>query len=180
MICQPLRQRCCGIDTTHNAATDTQTLQIIACYAQDVAERVAREAVLRLYAPVVLPMDSYPLQQLPGERCVVCIAATTGQVCWVMCGWLVCWCSLNKCVRRPAYIAISTRRLRCLHQGDPPDNMRRFWKLLLRKSLPPDSLAGVHYAVFGLGDSGYVKYNVRASQQRQFGDALVVVAHAGA
>lgn len=48
-------------------------------------------------------------------------------------------------------------------QGDPPDNMRRFWKLLLRKNLPPTILAGTHYAVFGLGDSGYVKYNVSSS-----------------
>ena len=39
-------------------------------------------------------------------------------------------------------------------QGDPPDNMRAFWSFLLRKSLPPDSLAGASYAVFGLGDSG--------------------------
>jgi sulfite reductase alpha subunit-like flavoprotein len=45
-------------------------------------------------------------------------------------------------------------------QGDPPDNMRKFWRLLLRKNLPGDLLAGLHYAVFGLGDSGYVKYNV--------------------
>lgn len=47
-----------------------------------------------------------------------------------------------------------------LLQGDPPDNMRKFWRLLLRKSLPTDLLLGMHYAVFGLGDSGYVKYNV--------------------
>lgn len=40
--------------------------------------------------------------------------------------------------------------------------MRRFWKLLLRKNLPPTILAGTNYAVFGLGDSGYVKYNVSA------------------
>lgn len=52
-------------------------------------------------------------------------------------------------------------------QGDPPDNMRRFWKLLLRKNLPPTILAGTNYAVFGLGDSGYVKYNV--------GGAMLVV-----
>lgn len=38
--------------------------------------------------------------------------------------------------------------------------MRKFWKLLLRKNLPPTILSGVNYAVFGLGDSGYVKYNV--------------------
>lgn len=46
-------------------------------------------------------------------------------------------------------------------QGEPPDNMRRFWRLLLRKSLPPTALAGLAYAAFGLGDSGYLQYNVR-------------------
>ncbi len=49
-------------------------------------------------------------------------------------------------------------------QGDPPDNMRPFWSFLLRKSLPPDSLAGASFAVFGLGDSGYAKYNVVAKR----------------
>lgn len=39
-------------------------------------------------------------------------------------------------------------------QGDPPDNMKQLWRLLLRKSLPADALAGVRAAVFGLGDSG--------------------------
>ena len=32
--------------------------------------------------------------------------------------------------------------------------MKQFWRFLLRKSLPADSLAGVTFAVFGLGDSG--------------------------
>lgn len=45
-------------------------------------------------------------------------------------------------------------------QGENPDNMRSFWKFLLRKSLPPDSLAALKFAVFGLGDSTYVTYNV--------------------
>lgn len=48
-------------------------------------------------------------------------------------------------------------------QGDNPDNMKAFWKFLLRKSLPPDSLAAVKFAVFGLGDSTYVTYNVSRS-----------------
>lgn len=47
---------------------------------QDVAERVAREAHLLLYHPVTLPMDSYPVQQLPEERFVIFITSTTGQV----------------------------------------------------------------------------------------------------
>eukprot|EP00775_Hariotina_reticulata_P011858 gene11858-12002_t len=95
--------------------------------AQDVAERISREARLMLFSPVVLPMDAYPMQHLPQERYVVFVAATTGQ-------------------------------------GDPPDNMRRFWKLLLRKSLPATALIGMQYAVFGLGDSGYVKFNVAAKK----------------
>lgn len=39
-------------------------------------------------------------------------------------------------------------------QGEPPANMRTAWRLLLRKSLPPTLLSHMHYAVFGLGDSG--------------------------
>ncbi|XP_055323259.1 NADPH-dependent diflavin oxidoreductase 1 [Sitodiplosis mosellana] len=44
-------------------------------------------------------------------------------------------------------------------QGDVPDNMKSFWRFLLRKSLPSDSLSSVHCAVLGLGDSGYEKFN---------------------
>jgi sulfite reductase alpha subunit-like flavoprotein len=32
--------------------------------------------------------------------------------------------------------------------------MKQLWRFLLRKSLPASSLAGLAYAVFGLGDSG--------------------------
>ena len=49
-------------------------------------------------------------------------------------------------------------------QGDPPANMRDFWRFLLRKSLPADSLNAVRFAVFGLGDSHYQKYNVAAKR----------------
>uniref|UniRef100_A0A0D9V5B4 NADPH-dependent FMN and FAD-containing oxidoreductase n=1 Tax=Leersia perrieri TaxID=77586 RepID=A0A0D9V5B4_9ORYZ len=44
-------------------------------------------------------------------------------------------------------------------QGDPPDSMKGFWKYLLNKNLSARWLEGVRYAVFGLGDSGYQKYN---------------------
>lgn len=37
--------------------------------------------------------------------------------------------------------------------GDPPDNMRRFWSVLTRADLPTDSLKDLHVAVLGLGDS---------------------------
>lgn len=44
-------------------------------------------------------------------------------------------------------------------QGDEPDNMKRFWKFLLRKNLPSNSLARLKYGVLGLGDSSYLKFN---------------------
>lgn len=48
-------------------------------------------------------------------------------------------------------------------QGDEPDNMRGFWRFLLRKNLPPTSLVKVAgFAVFGLGDSSYKKFNYAA------------------
>uniref|UniRef100_A0A182US59 NADPH-dependent diflavin oxidoreductase 1 n=1 Tax=Anopheles merus TaxID=30066 RepID=A0A182US59_ANOME len=49
-------------------------------------------------------------------------------------------------------------------QGEEPDNMKRFWKFLLRKSLPNDSLQQVHFAVLGLGDSRYPKFNYVAKK----------------
>ena len=44
-------------------------------------------------------------------------------------------------------------------QGDFPTNCSLFWKFLRRKSLGSDLLSNVNVAVFGLGDSGYLKYN---------------------
>ncbi|CAO2171358.1 unnamed protein product [Urochloa humidicola] len=49
-------------------------------------------------------------------------------------------------------------------QGDPPDSMKGFWRHLLRKDLGAQWLEGVHHAVFGLGDSGYQKYNFAAKK----------------
>jgi sulfite reductase alpha subunit-like flavoprotein len=47
-------------------------------------------------------------------------------------------------------------------QGEAPDNMRRFWRFLLRKDLPSDSLRGLRFTVFGLGDSSYPIFNAVA------------------
>uniref|UniRef100_A0AAY4EG73 NADPH-dependent diflavin oxidoreductase 1 n=1 Tax=Denticeps clupeoides TaxID=299321 RepID=A0AAY4EG73_9TELE len=49
-------------------------------------------------------------------------------------------------------------------QGDPPDNMKNFWRFLFRKSLPADSLCRLDYAVLGLGDSSYPKFNFVAKK----------------
>lgn len=37
--------------------------------------------------------------------------------------------------------------------------MTEFWSFLLMKTLPADSLSGLNFTVFGLGDSSYKKYN---------------------
>ena len=95
--------------------------------AQDVAERVVREAKLKHYAPVLMTMEGYDVRTLPRERCVVFVTSTTGQ-------------------------------------GDEPRNMKSFWRFLLRRSLSATSLTNMSYAVFGLGDSGYQKYNVTAKK----------------
>ncbi|KAG0056310.1 NADPH-dependent diflavin oxidoreductase 1 [Gryganskiella cystojenkinii] len=44
-------------------------------------------------------------------------------------------------------------------QGEEPDNMKKFWKFLLRKSHPADALDHMEYTVLGLGDSSYIKFN---------------------
>ncbi|XP_050675053.1 NADPH-dependent diflavin oxidoreductase 1 isoform X2 [Leptidea sinapis] len=48
--------------------------------------------------------------------------------------------------------------------GDEPDNMKTFWKFLLRKNLPSNSLINLKYAVVGLGDSSYAKFNFAAKK----------------
>lgn len=49
-------------------------------------------------------------------------------------------------------------------QGDPPDSMKAFWKFLLMRSLGQLWLEGMLYALFGLGDSGYQKFNIVAKK----------------
>jgi sulfite reductase alpha subunit-like flavoprotein len=86
-------------------------------------------------------------------------------------------CPLTPAIRRQRTATATDIAIAAMHmQGDPPDNMRRFWRMLLRKNLPGDLLAGLQYAVFGLGDSGYVKYNVSeasASPQQELERSLL-------
>ena len=42
--------------------------------------------------------------------------------------------------------------------------MKNFWKFLLRKSLPTDSLSSMNFGVLGLGDSSYQKFNFVAKR----------------
>jgi len=46
--------------------------------------------------------------------------------------------------------------------GETPANMRSFWRFLLNRALPADSLSRLTVGVFGLGDSSYDKFNAAA------------------
>ena len=46
--------------------------------------------------------------------------------------------------------------------AEAPETMKQFWRFLLRRSLPRGVLSGVKFAVFGLGDSSYPKFNAVA------------------
>lgn len=49
-------------------------------------------------------------------------------------------------------------------QGDMPGNALNFWRFLLRKNLPGNSLQSVKIALCGLGDSGYKEFNFAAKK----------------
>lgn len=49
-------------------------------------------------------------------------------------------------------------------QGEEPDNMKKFWRFILRKDLPSHSLSSVNFGVMGLGDSSYQKFNFAAKK----------------
>ncbi|XP_034233950.1 NADPH-dependent diflavin oxidoreductase 1 [Thrips palmi] len=95
--------------------------------AQEVSERIWREAKLFHLSGPVQAMDEYPITQLLTEQYVVFVCSTTGQ-------------------------------------GEEPDNMKMFWKFLLRKNLPTNSLRSLKFAVLGLGDSSYAKFNYAAKK----------------
>lgn len=48
--------------------------------------------------------------------------------------------------------------------GEEPQNMKKFWRFMLRRDLPNDSLCSLSFAVIGLGDSSYLKYNFVAKK----------------
>uniref|UniRef100_A0A8D2DII6 NADPH-dependent diflavin oxidoreductase 1 n=1 Tax=Sciurus vulgaris TaxID=55149 RepID=A0A8D2DII6_SCIVU len=95
--------------------------------AQDVAERLGREAQRRRLGCRVQALDSYAVANLIREPLVIFVCATTGQ-------------------------------------GDPPDNMKNFWRFIFRKNLPSTSLCQMDFAVVGLGDSAYAKFNFVAKK----------------
>ncbi|PRP81109.1 hypothetical protein PROFUN_01943 [Planoprotostelium fungivorum] len=49
-------------------------------------------------------------------------------------------------------------------QGDFPDSMKNFWRLLMQKRLSTKSLSSVQFGIFGLGDTSYSRYNFVAKK----------------
>lgn len=74
--------------------------------AQDVSERIWREAKRYNFNGPIQSLDEYNIEELIQEKYVVFVCSTTGQ-------------------------------------GEEPDNMKRFWKFLLRKNLPLNSLCSL-------------------------------------
>ncbi|CAH1786471.1 unnamed protein product [Owenia fusiformis] len=95
--------------------------------AQDVAERVARDAKRRHFATRISSLDECNVGNLINERLLVIVCSTTGQ-------------------------------------GDAPDNMHLFWRFIFRRNLPANSLTNTNFAVLGLGDSSYQKFNFIAKK----------------
>ncbi|CAF3088755.1 unnamed protein product [Rotaria socialis] len=50
--------------------------------------------------------------------------------------------------------------------GEEPENMRQFWRIIMKKSLSsvPSVLSHIHYGLIGLGDSTYPKFNFVAKK----------------
>lgn len=66
------------------------------------------------------------------------------------------------------------------NQGDSPNTFRRSWAALLQPdTAPPGCMAGLDYAVYGLGDSLYMKFNYMAkmlhNRLRQLGGTPLVM-----
>lgn len=95
--------------------------------AQDVAERIGREAYRYYFTPIVSAMDDFPVKELPTRPLVVFVASTTGQ-------------------------------------GDDPDNMQNFFKILWSQRKNRQLLTNLRFGVLGLGDSSYQKFNYVAKR----------------
>lgn len=93
--------------------------------AEEVANRIAREAFYKGYAYQVMTMNE--ALKIHEFKLAIFVCSTTGE-------------------------------------GEEPDNMQKFWKYLRQRSLPANLLGDLKFAVFGLGDSSYEKFNFAAKK----------------
>ena len=87
------------------------------------------------------------------------------------------------CMARSANVECRIRSLDCIRciedlgtyilfivattgDGEEPENMRQFWRIIMRKSLSASAgiLSHIHYGLIGLGDSTYPKFNFVAKK----------------
>lgn len=128
-----------------------------------------REASKRLFAAEVTAMDSYDVMNLPDEVSIVRHSTRRRETCaGLQCPRLVLLGSRASLPLSPALPHQSPPQelvvfmISTTGDGEIPDNAKSFWKFLLRRDLPADSLSGLQFSVCGLGDSGYAKFNAAA------------------
>lgn len=90
-----------------------------------------------------------------GER-FACMARSTGVECRVRS--LDSIASIDQLQAANVLFIVATTG-----DGEEPDNMRQFWRLIMRRSLPA-VLSNVQYGLIGLGDSTYPKFNFVAKK----------------
>ncbi|TIC27289.1 riboflavin synthase domain-like protein [Wallemia mellicola] len=90
--------------------------------AQDIAERLHREAERWRWMVHVYDVEDFDVNTLLNSAIVIFVVSTTGN-------------------------------------GEHNKSFRPLWRLLLNSTLPADLLEDLTFAVFGLGDSGYARFN---------------------
>ncbi|TIB93602.1 riboflavin synthase domain-like protein [Wallemia mellicola] len=90
--------------------------------AQDIAERLHREAERWRWMVHVYDVEDFDVNTLLNSPIVIFVVSTTGN-------------------------------------GEHNKSFRPLWRLLLNSTLPADLLEDLTFAVFGLGDSGYARFN---------------------
>ncbi|KAL9645821.1 hypothetical protein ABK040_003553 [Willaertia magna] len=114
--------------------------------AQEIAERIQRDAKRRHFQVKLSALDDFPIQHL-----FLPTNATTTTNHEEM--------DTQQQQGSLFIFVVSTTG-----QGDEPDNMKKFWTFLRRKSLTANCLNHLKFTVFGLGDSSYQKFNFVAKK----------------
>lgn len=100
--------------------------------SEDVAEHIGHEARRRLLTTAVSAFDEFDIRFLLHHRMLITAGRGLLDQTFVV------------------FICSTTG------QGEEPDNMKKSWKFLLKKSLPSDSLASINFAVFAARHSSLV------------------------
>lgn len=107
--------------------------------AQDVAEGLARAGAQRLFRVSLECMSEWSVERLASQYSAQSSSSSNAN---------------NDTL---VLFVVSTTG-----DGEIPDNAKPLWRSLLRRDLPRDALSSLTFAVFGLGDSSYAKFNAAA------------------